>query len=146
MKGMCVHTENYVYPGNYVPMVTMENVQEELKHPCEGRSLLPPVNITEIKGAYLVEMAVPGVKREDFLLQADDNILSVAVLHKESGATAAKHTLHEYNYHCFHRHILLPANAETEMAVAEYTSGVLLVYVPKTSGPVKGTHTTIVVY
>lgn len=146
MREWIADTDNYAYPGKYVPLVAMESVREELKHPCEGKNLLPPVNISEIKDAYQIEMAIPGVKREDFLLQADDNTLSIAVLHKESEASAARHTLHEYDYHCFHRHILLPANAETELSVAEYYKGVLRVFVPKSGGPVKGTHATIVVY
>ena len=37
-----------IYPGAYVPLLKEEEVQEELKRPHKGETILPPVNVTEL--------------------------------------------------------------------------------------------------
>jgi HSP20 family protein len=135
------------YPGTYVPLMREEEMRKELKRSQEGKRLLPPVNIAELSDCFKVEVAIPGVKREDFLIQADGNILSVFVLHKDCGCHESEwFKLHEFNYECFDRPIILPGNADAEFTCAEYKEGILHLYVPKTNQPVKNLHTRIVVY
>jgi HSP20 family protein len=119
-------------------------VREALKLPQEGGMVLPPVNVTELAESFKVEMAVPGVQRGDFIVEAEGNILSVYVLHKE--ANNKRFQLHEYNFECVNRHILLPENTDTQFTLAEYKNGVLTMYVPKSAVPAKEIHTRIVVY
>ncbi len=136
-----------VYPGNYVPLRKKEEVEKELRHPQEGKMLTPPVNVTELVDTYKVEVAIPGVKREDFLVQSDDNILSVQVMQKENN-TGGKETfqVQVFNYQCFDRHIVLPPNADTEFTCAEYKDGILRLQMPKTNTTDKNHHTRIVIY
>ena len=136
-----------IYPGAYVPLLKEEEVQEELKRPHKGETILPPVNVTEMADSFKVEVAIPGVKREDFLIHSDGNVLSVCVLHKECGLhEGERFQLHEFNYECFDRHIILPDNADSEFVSAEYKAGILRLYVPKAKQPAKNQHTRIVVY
>ena len=136
-----------IYPGSYVPLLKEEEVQSALKRPHEGETVLPPVNVTELADSFKVEVAIPGVKREDFLIHSDGNVLSVCVLHKECGLhEGERFQLHEFNYECFDRHIILPDNADSEFISAEYKSGILRLYVPKAKHPAKNLHTRIVVY
>ncbi len=136
-----------VYPGDYVPLFKAAEMQEELKGFNKNEMVFPPANITELADAYKVEVAIPGAKRENFLIQADENILSVAVVHKQLGqADTENFQLHEFNYNCFDRHIVLPHNANTEFISAEYKTGILRLYIPKVKQPAKNLHTTIVVY
>jgi HSP20 family protein len=136
-----------VYPGDYVPLFKAEEMQEELKGFNKNEMVFPPANITELADAYKVEVAIPGAKREDFLIEADENILSVAVVHKQLAQAAVESfQLHEFNYNCFDRHIVLPHNANTEFISAEYKTGILRLYIPKVKQPAKNLHTTIVVY
>jgi len=140
-------TECLIYPGAYVPLLKEEEVQEELKRPHEGETILPPVNVTEMADSFKVEVAIPGVKREDFLIHSDGNVLSVCVLHKEPGLhEGERFQLHEFNYECFDRHIILPDNADSEFVSAEYKTGILCLYVPKAKQPAKNQHARIVVY
>ncbi|MGK2863890.1 MAG: Hsp20/alpha crystallin family protein [Chitinophagaceae bacterium] len=136
-----------IYPGNYVPLLKKEEVEKELRQPHEGKMLFPPVNVTELMDVYKVEMAIPGVRREDFLVQSDANILSIQVLHKEN-ATRENESfqIHEFNYECFDRHIILPLNADTEFTCAEYKAGILRLHMPKTNSTGNNRHTKIVVY
>lgn len=149
MKRENLYTADYsVYPGQYVPVLKEEVIKEELKQVHEGDSILPPVNIIEFANSYLVEAAVPGTKREEFLILAKNNVLSISGMQSDSDKSEhPSFYLHEFNYHCFDRNIVLPADADTALAHAEYKGGILCIYVPKTIH--SGKHffnTTIVVY
>src|SRR5687767_14642618 len=114
------------YPGDYVPLLKHEEFQEELARVREGEMLFPPANISELPGAYKVEVAIPGIRREELLVHIEGNVLFIRVLHKEAGPKAVpKFQLHEFNYICFERHIDLPANADPAFMSAEYKGGIL---------------------
>jgi HSP20 family protein len=136
-----------IYPGEYVPLLKTEEIEEELRHSHEGEALFPPVNITELADSFKVEVAIPGVRRENFLLHANENILFVRVLHKEHVLQGEEcFQLHEFNYECFDRRIILPENVDPEFTSAEYKAGILRLHVPKSTLPAKNMHTRIVVY
>ncbi len=136
-----------IYPGAYVPLVKEEEVQAALKRPHEGEIVIPPVNVSELGDLFKVEVAVPGARKEDFLIHSDANVLSVCVLQKDDGSHEGEiFKLHEFNYECFDRHIILPGNADSEFASAEYKEGILRLLIPKSEQPGKNMRTTIVVY
>lgn len=141
------HSDDLIYPGEYVPLLKEEQIKEELKRLDKADTFLPAVNVAELDNAFKVEVAIPGVKREEFLIQADENILSVCVMHKECDVSEPENFhLHEFNYDCFKRQITLPKNVDAEFAGAEYREGILRLLVPKTRRPAKNIHKTIVVY
>ncbi len=147
MNSSAFHNVYSVYPGEFVPMLKEEEVKDQLKRPHSGESLLPPVNVIEYKDSFQVEMAIPGIKREEFMIHADRNILSVCVLHKECNITSdAAIQQHEFNYECFDRSIILPKTADTEFISAEYREGILYLNMPKSTAVAKNLHTRIVVY
>jgi HSP20 family protein len=140
-------THSCIYPGDYVPMINPDEMQRQLNRFSLQEAVSPPVNISETEDLFTVEMAVPGVNRGDFMIQADENDLSVSVVHQESPAQAAeKFQQHEFNYNIFNRHIILPENADTEFVSAVYNSGILRLIIPKVKQLVKKLHTRIVVY
>lgn len=89
---------------------------------------------------------MPGVKREDILIDVEGNVLTVWVLHREFGPCPVCFQLHEFNYECFERHIILPENADAEFISAEYKEGILQIYFPKTKRLSKSINKRIVVY
>jgi HSP20 family protein len=138
---------NTIYPGEYVPMLKEAEVHSELKRPHERDANLPPVNVTESADSFEVEFAIPGMKREEFMIFADEHILSVCVVHKEPISKQGKNfQLHEFNYECFERNIPLPENVDAEFVSAEYASGILRLHMNKAQSPPKNLHTRIVVY
>ena len=134
-----------IYPGEYVPLMNEKQMHEELSKLCKTDSRFPHVNVTEFDDSFKVEVAIPGVKRENFHVYADDNILSVCVVNKEPGLAEETFQLNEFNYDCFESHITLPDNADPEFVSAEYRSGILCLHMLKTKIPSKK-HTRIVVY
>lgn len=136
-----------IYPGDYMPLLKAEEIEEELKLSHEGEALFPPVNISELADSFKVEVAIPGVRREDFLLHARENVLFIRVLHKEYIVEGSERfQLHEFNYQCFDRPVVLPGNADVEFISAEYKAGILRLYIPKSDQPAKNRYTRIVVY
>jgi HSP20 family protein len=140
--------QNAIYPGAFRPHEKIQSLQEELTHEREGGSLQPLVNIRELKDCFVVEMAIPGVEREDFDVSVNNNMLSVAVLHKtcETGE-ASGFRLHEFNYECFRRQVELPSRADTEFMMAEYRIGILYIYFQKSDAAnPQNTRGPVVVY
>jgi HSP20 family protein len=140
-----------IYPGEYVPLESEENLRKKFKCLPEEDIILPPVNVKELDDLYKVEVSIPGVKKENFLIIAEGNILSISVLNKEGCLNKGESfQLHEFDYDCFERHIVLPCNTDSEFTKAEYKAGILRFYVPKSKlsakKSVKKLRTRIVVY
>jgi HSP20 family protein len=136
-----------VYPGVFVPLLKEEELMEELKKSKKTETGHPPVNVTEMIDSFKVEVSIPGVKREDFLILADKNILSVCAVHKDNVLhEGERFQQHEFSHGFCDRHIILPDSADSEFISAEYAAGILSLHVPKTKEPSKSQHTRIVVY
>ena len=142
------HTNRYtVYPGEHIPMLDTEELQNELKKPHEGSTLQPSINVSEHNSYFKVEAAIPGLNREDFYISVEEDVLSIAVLHKKLEKIEEKSfQLHEFNYECFNRNVILPQNIEKDFVKAEYREGILSLYFPKTNTAGPHPHTNIIVY
>jgi HSP20 family protein len=98
-------------------------------------STLPAVNINETNDAFHIEVASPGMKREDFHVELDNNVLTIAS-HRETKneETDQKgmYSRREFNYQSFQRSFALPENkVEGEKIEARYTDGILHITIPK---------------
>ncbi|GAA3555577.1 Hsp20/alpha crystallin family protein [Snuella lapsa] len=93
---------------------------------------LPKVNIKEETDAYVVEMAVPGLKKTDFHINLENNILSISAELKETnGGEDGGYTRREFGYSSFKRAFTLPETVEEGKIRANYSEGILNVYLPK---------------
>lgn len=136
-----------IYPGHYVPGCCEDDLRNEFKKARIMSNGHPPVNISHHEGCIHVEMAIPGMRREDFLVHADGNILSIFVLHREPVYIEEKDfSLHEFNYTCIDRQVVLPDDADLSFISAEYREGILCIVIPKSGKPVQQQHAEIVVY
>ncbi len=136
-----------VYPGEFVPLLNEEQVKAHFSLPRETQNIQPAVNLRETVDSFITEFALPGLKREELLILAEDNILTIYGIHKEIQNTKpGRNQFSEFQYDYFERHISLPENVDVEFVAATYVSGMLSVYIPKTTKPVKKVHQIIVVY
>lgn len=140
-----IYKEYTVYPGEYIPLPEVNALLSTMQSTNKISAARPSVNVDEYKDYYKIEVMVYGVKREDILINVNENILSILALQKES-EDDKKNQLHEFSHDCFDRHILLPDNTDSQLIIAEYQSGILTIYVPKSTDPVMNVHTRIVVY
>jgi len=95
-------------------------------------SRVPAVNIAETENEFHIELAAPGLKKEDFKISLDKNTLSVSAEKKtESVEEGKKYSKKEYNYNSFVRSFTLPETVDYANIEAEYTDGILKLNVAK---------------
>ena len=93
---------------------------------------LPAVNITENKDHYNLSLAVPGLKKNDFKIDVEGNILTISSEKEENKEEKdAQFTRREYSYSSFNRSFTLPDEVNKEKIDAAYEDGVLKLTLPK---------------
>lgn len=93
---------------------------------------LPKVNIKENDDSYEVEMAVPGLKKSDFKIDIDNQLLSIATeVKQENEETEDNYTRREFGYSSFKRSFTLPETVDDEKIKASYNEGILNITLPK---------------
>lgn len=97
-----------------------------------GRTVnMPAVNITEGKNEYMLSLAVPGMKKDDFKIDINGNMLTISSEKEdEKEEKDANYTRREYNYSSFSRTFTLPEEIVKEKIEAKYQDGVLKVSLP----------------
>lgn len=93
---------------------------------------VPAVNIGESENNYHVELAAPGLKKEDFKISLDRNVLNIYVeKQNEQNAGEKNYSKREYSYSSFVRSFTLPEGANAENIEASYTDGILKIDIAK---------------
>jgi HSP20 family protein len=94
-----------------------------------GRDMnISAVNIKEQKDDYLVSLAVPGMKKDDFKIDVEGNILTISCEKEEKDV---RFTRKECNYSSFERSFTLPDEVIKEKIEAHYEDGLLKISLPK---------------
>lgn len=93
----------------------------------------PAVNIQETNDDFKIEVAAPGMKRDDFKVELDNNVLTISAQQEnKEGENTQKYTRREFSYQSFQRSFSLPDNqVEAENVSARYVDGILYITVPK---------------
>lgn len=95
---------------------------------------MPSVNIKETGDAYYVEMAAPGMKKSDFDIELDNNILTIKSEKKmEDELKEGEHyTRKEFSYQAFQRSFNLNKKIVDDAKInARYADGILSIMLPK---------------
>lgn len=104
--------------------------RDMLDFPGFGNS--PKVNIREDDDNYYVEVAAPGMKKEDFNLSLDNDVLTISSEIKEEKENRnGNYTRREFSYSSFSRSFTLPELAEADKIEAKYKDGILNIIMPK---------------
>ncbi len=98
----------------------------------ESWAASPSVNVKEDANRFLLELAAPGLKREDFKIEVDHQVLSLSSERKEEKTEEDEnYRRREFNYASFQRTFQLPDEVDSDKITATYEDGVLLVTLPK---------------
>jgi HSP20 family protein len=99
-----------------------------------GRSITTPaVNIAENKTHFEVTVAAPGLKKNDFNIDIEGNMLTISCEKEEKKEEKdERYTRKEYSYTSFSRSFTLPDEVIKEKIEAAYVDGVLHITLPKT--------------
>ena len=105
---------------------------------------LPEVNIRETKDAYFVDMAVPGLKKSDFRINLDNQVLSICTEVEENNEQKEDNFIRrEFGYSSFKRSFSLPKTINEDDINAKYTDGVLSIHLPKNEEAIQNPARTI---
>ena len=92
----------------------------------------PAVNVLESEESFKIELAAPGLKKEDFKVNIHENTLTISTENKtETEEKVGKYTRKEFNYASFKRSFTLPKSVDGEKIVASYNDGILGIELPK---------------
>lgn len=92
----------------------------------------PQANIIDTPDAIIVEMAVPGMEKENFSVAVNDGVLHVEINPTRRALRGGQYLLREFDYQDFERHFQLPNKLIDESGIdAQYEQGILQVSIPK---------------
>ena len=91
---------------------------------------VPSVNSIENDNSFEIELAVPGMKKDDFTIQLNDKVLVISSENTNSVENNSM-SLNEFNYSSFQRSFTVPETVELDKIKANYKNGILKVKLPK---------------
>jgi len=96
------------------------------------KNTTPSVNIIESDANFTLEVAAPGLKKEDFNIALDNDVLSIASNRKdETTEKESNYTRREFSYIEFKRSFTIPETVNSEDINAVYENGILKITLPK---------------
>jgi HSP20 family protein len=127
-------TENYPsWPNLFNEFINTDWADWKNKHYANANGTLPSVNIKENVDLFEVEMAIPGMEKEDFKVELNNSILTISAEKKseEEVKENERYTRKEFSYSSFSRSFTLPELVESDKIEAKYDKGILTVSIPK---------------
>lgn len=107
----------------------MNRINEEVS------AFTAPVNIEETDKSYELHVIAAGLKKEDFKISTDKNILNISYEQKaeskEEGAPVSKWLRTEFRMKSFKRSFTMNEKVDTGKIAAKYTDGILQITLPK---------------
>jgi len=93
---------------------------------------MPSVNIVEGKDDFRIEVAAPGLDKNDFKINLENNVLTISSEKEEkSEKKEERYMRREFSYASFHRSFSLPGTVNAEKISANHSNGVLSITIPK---------------
>jgi HSP20 family protein len=96
------------------------------------RGMDPAANILEHPDSFELNLAAPGLKKDDFKIHLENNVLTISSeVSDEKEEQEKNYTRKEFHYSSFSRSFTLPRTVDLEKIKADYDSGILKVMLPK---------------
>ncbi len=106
-----------------------------LSNYSDTNTSIPKVNVKETKDNFKVEVAAPGMNKNDFKIQLDGNMLSISSEksnEREENNEDEKYSRREFSYQSFQRSFTLPKDVvDADKIEAKYENGLLHLVIPK---------------
>lgn len=111
----------------------------------KANSTAPAINVIETEEDYRVEVAAPGMTKDDFNIRIDENDNLVVSMEKKEetneempetdnqGKKEGRYLRREFSYSKFQQTLVLPENVDKEKIEAKVENGVLTITIPKRS-------------
>ncbi|ELR70073.1 putative heat-shock related protein [Fulvivirga imtechensis AK7] len=102
-------------------------------YPIRERSDIPAVNVVENKQEYILELAAPGMCKEDYKLEVEDNILTISGESEKRNTENQERSFIRNEFTCsyFSRSFILPEHINSDEISASCSEGILTIHIPK---------------
>lgn len=100
----------------------------------KANATAPAINVFESDNNYKVEVAAPGLTKEDFNIKIDESnnlVISMEKSQEEEKKEEGSYLRREFSYSKFEQRIILPDNINLDGINAQVENGVLLIEIPK---------------
>ena len=119
--------------NNWIPAVFNDFFDTD--YMPRANSTAPAINVKETDKAYVVELAAPGMKKEDFNVHINDEGNLIIKMEKKDEKKeedkSARYLRREFSYSKYEQALLLPDDVKKEDITAKVEHGVLTVELPK---------------
>jgi len=94
---------------------------------------LPAVNVKETDDDYFIEVAAPGMKKKDFKINYNNNVLTISSEREEEKEDKNdNYSRREFSYQSFQRSFTVPQQSvDGDKIEASYNDGILNIKLPK---------------
>ena len=120
---------------NWLPSIFNDFFDNEWM--VKANATAPAINVIETDKAYKLELAAPGMTKEDFNIRIDeDNNLVISMEKKTENKEEKKdgrYLRREFSYSKFQQTMILPENVDKDHISAQVENGVLNIELPKLS-------------
>jgi HSP20 family protein len=100
--------------------------KDDLALPYFVGNSVPAVNISEEENMFRIEVAAPGMEKDNFKLDLNNDVLTISCEKKEEEEKQEKKfTRREYSFTSFSRSFTLPQSVDAEKIQASYVNGIL---------------------
>lgn len=104
-----------------------------LKSQFQTPNWSPAINVVDNEEQYEIEIAAPGIKKNDFSVTVESGVLTVSgKAEQEEEQKTKNYTRREFSSQSFQHSFTLPANISEDSVVAKYEDGVLKITINKT--------------
>ncbi|MCQ2286611.1 MAG: Hsp20/alpha crystallin family protein [Bacteroidales bacterium] len=119
---------------NWLPSLFNEFLNDDYNGRYTNVKSGPCINIKENTDNYVIEIAAPGMSKEDFKIAIDDyNNLSIVMEKNMETTEKSKFLRKEFSYKKFSQSFLIPKNVDKEKIGAKEEHGILTITLPKFS-------------
>ena len=117
--------------NNVFPSLMNEFFNDDLRmNFFNKRHSVPSVNSVENSDSFEIDLAVPGMKKDDFTIELNDKILVISS-DNSNNDQSERTRLNEFNYSSFQRSFRVPESVELDKIKANYKNGILKIKLPK---------------
>lgn len=119
-----------MYRNEWLPEAFNNFIENSI---LRANTTAPAINVLESANNYTVELAAPGMRKEDFdvNINADGDLTIKMESHQDQGKNHAHYLRREFSYGKFEQTLILPDDVDKDKIGAMVTDGVLTVTLPK---------------
>ncbi|HCC95074.1 Hsp20/alpha crystallin family protein [Empedobacter falsenii] len=118
--------------ANYFPFGFENAMRPKFETFVNSQNQFPAVNIKENEDSFEILLAAPGLNKEDFSIEIDENILKISSEFKQNEEVKdEKFSRREFNFSSFKRAFTLPETINEDKIEASYVNGILQLVLPK---------------